>query len=200
MKAEFKSNGWEDFRQRYSGTYGWFEREDKPPILVRVGHVDVESMVFEDDKGIKYTAHSDKGNVFSFIPVIRGMYKCQGEITYVQRIPARMYKRGVCEDNTSMMSIYTGSMPVTFASILDMVNTSIEYELHKLKGMLTSKQDVDNILLSRQFSIKRNDVYLYDNLIGSITSPNTIMLNSPLFTQEITDIFNANKIDMDVQS
>lgn len=194
MKAEFKSSEWRDFTQRYHNTYGWFEREGKPSLLVNVAEVNEERMVFIDKQGMKYTALADKGNIFSFIPVIRGMYKCKGEVTYILRTAARQYKRGICQDNTSIVSLYQGSQFLDFKIIEDMLNTNVQEDIAKFKGGLR-----DNVLLSNQFSIVGGQVYLYNDVIGKIAKEH-VELTSPLFMQEITDIFRANNIDMEVVS
>lgn len=189
MKVEFTSYGTRDFVQRYAETYGWLERNGKPNLLVKLLKITDSFLNFTDETGFEYTALSDRGNWFTFIPVVKGSYLYKDTIVVVQRIPARQWRRGICEENTSIKTIEGVSLDTNFevlkAIFSPVQNTTIETFKHTLEG--------DRVLFNPQFSIYKNRFYVYDNVIGTYES-GKVMLNNDLFQQEITDIFNSHNI------
>lgn len=164
----------DDFSSRYSGTWCWYVDGDKR-MLVRITHVGNERVTFEDIEGWKYSANVDSGVLFEFSQVPSGWYvnKKLGPILFVRR-PARQWKRGICDQNTSCYSI----------------NTNGGLRLSEITGdslsSLENAGKTDISVLSKWFCVHRSILYCLDTVIG-VKENNKIILSEPRFRQELTD-------------
>lgn len=197
MKEEFKQDGWKDFAQRYGGTFGWFLTEKNERLLVQLLTVDEEKLCFTAKYGMKYFAHPDKGNVFEFIPVTKGVYQVGEYVMYVCRKPARQWKRGLCYDNTFIYNMAMGdTLHVDFANIEAIYggNTGVVLEKFK-KDMSPMYVALDNI-----FSIVGNNFMLYNNCIGTFSrAKSSVILSNPMFKQEVQDLFRSLSMEVFVE-
>lgn len=178
MKEEFVEEHWKDFQQRYQGTFGWFEKSAGNQVLVSLVKITPEALSFNDKAGFKYTAHPDKGNIFTFLPVEKGVYLTEEHgVVYVSRIPQRQWKRGICIDNTSIHSLTTSQQCEVSFSLLESIFNQTPM-LHVTEN---------NRVFDRVFSTTRNKLFVYNKEIGSmdITS---IVLQDRLFLQEVNDM------------
>jgi len=187
MREEYKSEEWADFRQRYEGTYGWYEREEgKSPLLVRLDVVRENSLSFVDASGFIYTAIPDKGNNFQFIPVERGVYNLNNDVVFCQRIPARQWRRGMCQANTAFVSM-TGTQKYTGPSfpLLEQIFNPKPGAKTVLDNFMKSFEGI--AALNHTFSIIKNNVHCFNIVIGSYTK-GQILLDDKLFCQELNDL------------
>ncbi len=197
MKEEFKSDGWRDFAQRYQGTFGFYERENKARLLVQLVKVSETQLTFTDKTGLKYFANPDKGNVFSFIPVERGCYNYGADVVTCKRVPARQWKRGLCPENTNISSLREKrSLPVDFTTLEIMFPVEegrSSTQLANFKAYLAGNVAFDNM-----FSLVENKLYLYDNLIGTY-GMRTFTLTNHLFKQEVNDLVTRHQLPITVE-
>lgn len=194
MKVEFTSEGYRDFSQRYSGTFGWLERKDKNPVLVQLQNVNSDELTFIDANRIEYFARSDRDNWFSFIPVKKGSYLYKDGIVVVQRRPARQWKRGICEDNTTITTLGDKQpLSVTFDILSNIFSPQYNYTVEKFRSF----KGGDLVLFNNQFSIYNNVMYLYDIPIGQYKE-GKLVLESDVFQQEVKDVFMLNRVDVEV--
>lgn len=196
MIEEFKSDGWRDFSQRYIGTFGWFEKQNGEKLLVKLMSCNDSSLVFSDEKKMEYYAMPDSGNKFHFLPTLRGAYQYGDTVLVVERIPNRQWKRGVCADNTRIYDLETGrSLALTFE------NLSAIYGPKDDKVLLQwCKSGKGNVCLNNVFSIVRDTVYVYTNIIGYYSRiKQQVSLGSDMFKQELEDVFTRLKVDVLVE-
>jgi hypothetical protein len=194
MIEEFKSDTLADFRQRYQGCYGWFEKSPEQRILVVLDSVDF-ALKFRDKTGMVFSANPDKGNKFSFLPVEKGVHWAGGRVVLCNRIPARQYRRGICADNTSIYQLTTTH---TLHPSFDLLETIFgEDENQSIDEFRTAYKG--NVVLDKMFSIVDNRVYLYAHLLGVYTpEKQAITLNQTIFFQEIYDTVTRNKLDLEI--
>jgi hypothetical protein len=193
MLEVFKSNGWNDFRQRYSNTYGWYNHEGKK-VMVHVDEVFEDEVHFSDKNGVKYNAIADKGVTFEFLPVQRGVYNyVNDDLLYVSRKPARMWKRGIAMDNTNFYSFRKGAVRPDFSMLETVFGTPAT---NPITDWVKGKRN--NVALSPQFSVYDNKVFLYDQKIG-VYKTGVITLDTNLFSQEITDLIRKNDLAYTVE-
>ena len=161
MKEEFTREHWKDFAQRYQGVFGWFETEKKEQLLVRLTKVDENTLTFSDRNKIVYSARADKGNVFTFLPVEKGVYNSKnGDVLFVFRIPMKQYRRGVCPDNTGIRSLISNDAINVDFDTLDAI-----YNTDQTKPVLQwCKTRKGNIAFNNLFSLANDRLYLYQNL------------------------------------
>lgn len=185
MIEEFKSNGWKDFQQRYQGVYGWFEKEDKSQLLVKLTVVTENELVFTDKNKLRFSAIADQGNKFSFLPVVRGLYNTERGVVYVSRIPAKQYRRGICQDNTSILDVATGApLDVGFNMLEGIYGYSQQPAITSFKRLGGGNAALDNT-----FAVVDNSVYVYNVKIGVYDAPKAkFILSNKLFQQEMTDV------------
>lgn len=192
MKEEFKSDHWKDFSQRYQGTYGWYEREDKGKLLVYLAKVDEDNLTFQDESGFKYYARPDKDNYFTFIPVERGCYNFEtNEVVVVRRHPARQWKRGLCSENTIIQRLSDNQNLGVGFKVLDSIftpkpNTALErFKAHR---------DC-NVAFDRTLAHVNGKLYIYNNVIGEYKTGG-FHLSNALFKQEVEDVVKRNNLNI----
>ena len=163
MKEEFKQSGWNDFKQRYQGTYGWYEKENGTRMLSFLAAVHETELVFLDEMGCKFKANPDKGNVFTFLPIERGCYNYgETDVIISRRVPQRMWKRGICQDNTYILSLarreaVAVDFPVLREMFIEKPNERLEEFKHSLEG---------NLVFNKMFALVNYNLYLYENIPG----------------------------------
>lgn len=182
MREEFTSGGARDFQQRYQGTYGWYSNEGKR-LLVSLDHVGNGVVVFTGPNKEKYSANADQGIGFEFLPVERGLHNVDDDMFYMQRKVAKMYKRGICPENTQLYSFsmrdYMRIQHNTLEKVF--VPPKVEVEVARwAEGKRT------NVAFSNQFGVYDNKVYLYNQEIGTVDKKKFTV--QKLFAQEIKDI------------
>lgn len=184
MKEEFKSDFWNDFKQRYQGTYGWFEKANQSKLLVYLRSVEEDRLSFQDKDGFKFTANADQGNTFTFLPVVRGCFNYGPDgVVVTRRNPARMWKRGMCDENTSIFSLDTQrSVGVNFTTLEEIFGDKPNTALARFKQTYTGNVAIDPV-----FSVVGDGLYLYENRIGDYAN-REFTLTSDLFQQEINDL------------
>lgn len=186
-----------DFKQRYQGVLGWYiPEEGKSKLLVRVTSVNNERVTFSDKNGGSYHAYVDAGVRFEFLPIVKEWKNTPKSCYFLSRVPARQYKRGICEDNTSIISFnmttgkyteeqeYKGWYEYIYG--IYSYNRTIKEDL---KDFLDGKRECT--ALSKHFAIGNGHVLLYNTIIGSYSGTN-ITLKTDLFLQELTDLCNRN--------
>jgi len=195
MIEEFKNHGWKDFQQRYTGTFGWFKKEDGSQVLVNVGVCDGTTLVFNDASKMPYYAKADSGNEFTFIPTVKGAYQYKDTVLVVLRIPARQYKRGICRENTQLYDLVrrTNLTPgfETLAAIFGPKDNSVLLQWCKDRNGV--------VCLDGVFSIVNDVVYIYNEPIGAyIMGKKMVTLHNDIFRQELVDVFTRLKVDVGV--
>ena len=195
MKAEYTREGWRDFNQRYSDTFGWFEGSNGP-VLVRLDSVSETTLRFSDSNGMGYTANVDRGNTFSFIPVIKGCYMYNGDVVVVERKPARQWKRGICVDNTTIRNLNGDHYDVDFPILRELFSGNPDNSVARYK-----QEGILPVLLDNQFSVGKGlGIYLYTSLIGELDPVNKIViLEEELFKQEMQDLVNRHALGWEVK-
>lgn len=176
---EFTSNGWRDFSQRYLGVFGYFK-----DMLVQVSDVTEDTTSFINVNNIKYYANADTGVVFKFIPVTKKLFFFDGKLLLAQRVPARQYKRGIYQQNTSVRGVPYGEQ--------------YEVSFEMLEAYNNNKIANSNVhILNDMFALYGSSIYLYNQRIGGVID-DTIYLDTPLFRQEVVDALRANNLPMGV--
>jgi len=187
MIEEFKSEGWRDFSQRYKDTYGWYLTDTGRKVLVQLVDVNDTTLKFAGKEGQTYTAIADKGNCFEFLPLERAVHNTPTHVYYCSRVPARQWRRGVHQANTSITNLlgggWAGGEKLSF-DLLEQIfqeNNPTDYIQSFLSG------DRVGLALNSMFAMGKNRVYLYNRVIGEYKN-RSITLSNHLFSQEINDL------------
>lgn len=194
MREEFTRNGAGDFSRRYQGTYGYFLSGEGKKVMVQVDQVGEEQVHFTDKNKNPYTANADRGNVFEFIPVERGLYDCAADMIYVDRRPARQWKRGICNENTYLYSFSSGDNVSVVFNRLEAVFGGDKS--NNLQDWLNKKRT--GVAFNRQFGVWNGLLYLYNRVIGKIVKD--VFKVDPIFVQEMKDIVRDLELKFKVEA
>ena len=185
------SNNLADFKQRYSGVFGWL-CVDGQRSLVYISNVNSKYVTFTDSEGGQYFANIDAGVEFDFAPVMRGWYNTPIGVFYMSRVPARQWKRGVCADNTF---IAPAQHPDYHRSGVDWNKAA--FSILSVVQPFPSADD-KCLAYSKHFANINGRLYLYTQRIGEVFN-NKVKLASPLFRQEFLDMCRRNQLTLEVE-
>lgn len=191
MREEFRSDTLSDFSKRYEGTFGWYEKESGDKVLVKLEAVREYCLTFIDELGMLYEALPDVGNTFEFLPVERGVYNTSKGVVFLQRIPNRMWKRGLCSENTSFQLLKEGGVFAIEGSFL-IIEECFKQEQFTPPVDSSSTHSYEGAW-DRMFSLVGVTLFLYNRIIGSLNG-NVLTLNSPLFKQELQDLVRQKNL------
>ncbi len=121
MYDTLTSKNYEDFRQRYQGSYGWLSVEGQPERIVYISKVSASKVMFNTITDRDFFAFVDQDVRFKFLPIRRGWYKGHtNRPVLLTRIPARQYCRGISAANTtcSTMSFDNRLLPCALSGEL----------------------------------------------------------------------------------
>ena len=189
------SDNWRDWVSRYVNTFGFFLNKNDgstKPILVYVSAVNEQEATFTDSRGKSYSAYTDSGLMFKFIPVNRGFFRCnQGHLYYMERRPTRQWKRGICTANTRISRVFGATFKDISAHSYFGVLENIFVDPVPFKE---SRDNVD-IRMSKQFAVSDGHVFFYRQYIGHYMQ-GSIELTQPVLEQEMIEL--ASKFDIKV--
>lgn len=182
MKATLTSDNYRDFNQRYAQSYGYFIKSNGERLPVYMTDVNESAAYFQNLDGVEFSANCNSGVEFEFTQIARRIWLgFDGNLYCTSRVPRRQWQRGISNGNTSCYKL-TKKGPVG----IDIT--------HNVMKNLMFNQGVNvignNILLSEQFAICGEIVYLYTMCIGSYKPENkAIILDEKykMFMQEISD-------------
>lgn len=187
MRDSYTSENHRDFNARYAHTYGWLIQGDKRS-LVFMEEGDEERFTFTTGGLQRYTAYIDGGAVFEFIPIKMGWFNASdGRIIFLERHPARQWKRGICGDNTWAYSYASwggiGAERVTYELLKSIfVDAPVITNLDIIAKTI-SKQPV---ALSQHFALANGNVFFYKTSVGAFNN-GQIKLTNTIMQQELSD-------------
>lgn len=186
----------DDFRQRYKHNYGFLTTENgRRLVYIREVSADRVSFVTQDN-GDVYYAHAGAGIEFDFIPIVRGWYHTLEQAIFLTRVPARQYHRGISQNNTVVQAGGYGMLfpsELSLALLKELFEEPITYTLQNFLD-----QTVFYFILSKAFCICYNDVYFFNQRVGTYQN-RTITLSSPLVQQEINDVIQRRNLALTVK-
>lgn len=195
MKDTLTSQNFQDFRQRYRGTFGLYSPSEDRKILVRLTEVDSDQVIFEDARGGSYNVRANSGIPFDFFSVERQLYNNNGAVLYVHRKPARQWQRGISDANTTITNLVTGSnVSVNFLNIQSLFDASSKYRT-AVEQLVAGK--VKNAALSKRFAVVEGKLYMFDTPIGRYE--NGVATVEELYSQEFTDLVKRNNYEITIK-
>lgn len=178
-----------DFRQRYSGSYGWLHNT-KEKRLVFISEVGESEVKFQDEKGFTFQVAADSPVDFEFTQVFTGWFAGDKRPTLAMRVPARQYCRGISTQNTRF---YHGTS--------DGIR-NIAFSFNEIYNCLTKREakiyNKEQMVLSKNFAVDSNTVFARNIMIGSYNG-GTIKLVAQAFHQELVDVIRRNGLDIKVE-
>lgn len=166
------SNNWKDVKKYFEGTYIVCPEYDPKKILM-VEHVEPVGMKVSDvDKVTGYIDWSENTyNIHSPLATRRAWFQHQSAAYLMQRIPARMWRKGICDQNTTCRTITTdGNVTNGILGVSLAQSFLLSEELEQLPKELDG---YSSIALNKRFVLhnKSNRLYLYHCPVGTISIP-----------------------------
>jgi len=199
MKDSLTSINHHDFRARYQGTYGYYIDSDTNKRLpVYVANCNQYRVTFSDITGRELHVNVNSGIDFEFVPVDRGFFQVLKDVFYLERIPARQWKRGICPENTRAYAL-GDRLRITAVNYLEVITNMIPLACES--GWELSKTGYP-AALSKHFAISAaNVLYFYYKEIGTVDhKKNSIKLHNDLLLQEVSDLFRRSSMDVRVST
>lgn len=190
-----------DFKQRYQGVVGFLRPKDKAPTLVFVYNVSSSRVTFKDQNNHEYYANVDSGVEFEFIPTQRAWYNTSKGTFYLQRVPARQWRRGICPDNTAFQQLYDDMMGLSEedwknVAFLVMGNT-VSYK-EGVINYLNGQQRT--CALSKHFAMGPSRVYFCNLFVGQRDGSKIILKEEyGMLYQELSDVCKRNNYAITVE-
>ena len=198
MIEEFKSASWNDFNQRYKGTFGWFLTETGSKRLVQLKEISSRTATFIDKSGREYTANSDRGNCFEFLPIERALYNYKDAVYYCSRKTERQWRRGICFGNTNVRVL--SGFPVDGSELsFYLVDCMFNGDNYSEPIRRFKSGNLKNVALSSMFALIKNKIYLFDRDIGVYKElEKELILANKLFHQEVSDVLRDCNLNLKV--
>lgn len=188
MLDTFNSSNHRDFGPRYANTFGWLvDEKSGTKKLIQITEVQTDRVFFKTNTSQVYHANLDSSVVFEFIQVKQGWFNStDGESYLLSRSPARQWKRGISNSNT------------TVQRLRDSCGLDVSY---KLLDQLKWEEDGYNQAegaISKHFAIcPAGSFYFYSQIIGKVKEK-TITLYTRLVHQELTDLIRRKNLSFEV--
>jgi hypothetical protein len=189
MIDTLRSDNAGDFSQRYVDTYGWLYLNGKK-TLVYIADCGRGRATFTMGDTPTFHVNVDSGLEFEFIQVDRGWFNTtDGKLYFLQRHPARQFKRGISASNTVVRDFRLNPVSLTYSLLASVFDPTFNY---------WNKKDLDtNGALSKHFAVINGSIMFYTEFIGKYAD-GVVTLTSTLFQQEFQDLLRRKNIDVKV--
>lgn len=182
-------NTWRDIQRYYEGTYVKFREFGETLFWIQRVREDAITGKSEDGEEFILHLHSDAPYVIDYILPHKAVFQ-KGEHVYaLQRIPARQYKRGLCNDNTQIVNMLTQEKQnFGFPLLKAFVNKQSYPSLDEaIWGKSTTRRAV---ALSSRMWFNRQSGGLYADVmaIGHANRETRVLTINPLFREETKDL------------
>lgn len=194
-----------DFKQRYQGVIGWLRHKELPPRAVYVHHVSSTKVTFRDEQDNEFYSNVDSGVEFEFIPTQRAWYNTKDGLYYVQRIPARMWKRGICTENTMFrMGDKRGMIPLPLGADWRQVAFSVMSRCLSNEEAIAAflARKTETVALNKVFAVLGESLFFFDLHVGKVVKDkNLLRLNQSfsMLEQELRDTIKRNNYPFTVE-
>jgi len=187
----------EEFSRRYQGTYGFLTSDSGKKQIVTVAEV---GSVYTEVHGIDrtpYRLNNDTGCTLEFTQVPSQWFQPDDDhIVYVCRRPERMWKRGICPDNTNMFVPNKGKL-----EMISVKADRVSQIFHPDKDV-EAFDDITKIkcgLWSRLIAWADTTVFVKDVPVGTVDHERKlVMLDKVQFQQEVRDALVRSNSDYSV--
>ena len=193
MKERFTSAGAEDFRRRYENTFGWILLRNERQFA-EIKEVSEFEVKFSLGGNVNFYISADAPIDFEFAPLNRAWYNTpeKNKIYYVERLPARQWKRGICNTNTRIVNSLLAEEDISYDVLKSIYDPVTPYP----KGTLNNATAV---ALSPHFAISAGNIFFYQDQIGVYDYAGVITLDNDLVLQELSDLILERDLNIKVR-
>lgn len=198
MFEKFTSGNWENFRQRYEGTYGFYRDEKGKRTLAQIESVSDREVVFSlpNVEGYRLKADTERDIGFEFLPPKSAFHNTDIGAMLVSRIAARQFQRGLSQRNVQI-TLFKG-LPYNQAIDFNTLTRIFEKSLDPKSALPAFEAGTTvSLAVSPQICLDAGcgKVYVLTEPVGSWQRNgklyNVKLNDKNLFRTEITDAFKA---------
>jgi len=190
---------WRDIQKYYQGTFVKFKEFGE--VLHFINRVDPAGIVGTDADKEEFIVHlhDDQPYSFEYILPYKAVFQHGGDAYLLQRIPARQYKRGLCQENTSITKVASGERQSVNWALLGSFTTKQRYLT--LNEAIFGKGKQRTVALNRRMSYSKTYNYLYvDCKVIAIVDPDkkAIACNK-LFLDELRELIAQDPFNITIK-
>lgn len=194
----FTTSSAQDIDKYFRGSYVKFKEFDDRLFLIKDVSGRTVTGVDQDDQEFTLYLSNQHPYEVDYILPNRAVFQYKDKAVMLQRIPARQYKRGLCSDNTQILSLETGErLPVSFA-VLKAFVTKQQYftfaEAIRRKGK--AKSFALNSRMSYFYS--SNSIHVDAQPIGHYSKESKKLFIHPLFVEDVRSQLKDNNETIEV--
>jgi hypothetical protein len=196
MLQSLRNNTPRDFRARYNGTYGFYNKGD---VRTLVFFTDVNDyyVSWQDQDGAEYRSTWDSDLTFQFLAPQRKVFIHRGSVMYMCRIPARQWQRGIALGNTRLMKLVNRQLStLSFQKLISAFSTDVNRNTVSVGAFL--KGIVTEACVNDLFAFTEDRVWLYNQCIGTIlkTANGWLANVSELYVEEFSTAVKPYPIEV----
>lgn len=187
-----------DIQRYFSGTFvkfsGFGDR------LFYINEVNKDAIHGKDDDGHDFilSLHEEAPFEMDYVLPNRAVYQLGKTVAMLQRIPARQYKRGVCDDNTKLFRPGNGErMDLTLANLKKFVNKPSYRTLRQ--ALYGKSADIEIAITPRFWFRKRDQTLFLDTVPVALFQRDTRKIQtSKLFKQDVANLVSIDPFEVEI--
>lgn len=194
----FTSSSYQDIEKYFMGTYVKFKEFGDRLFKITDGNPNHLTGVDQNDEEFELLLNDDHPYEVDYVLPSRAVFQYKDRACLLQRVPARQYKRGLCDQNVRVVDVDIGESRQINFTILTAFVTKQKYftftEAFKRKGKLKSYA-----LNSRMSYTYSSSVLRIDTMnIGHYNSVDKKIHVHPLFIFDIKEQLSQNNESFEV--
>ena len=181
---------WRDIERYFSGTFVKFrEHGDRLFYIERVRETEITGTCEGDDPFVVYL-HNDHPYELDYVLPRKAVFQYKLAALILQRMPARQYRRGLCDDNTRITKVTGGDrLPLSFGLLSTFVTKQNYFSPQDaLFGKTGSKR---SLALSNRMSFDKHTQRLLIDMtpVAQLDRDRGVLQANGLFADEIKTVF-----------
>lgn len=182
---EFTSTVWRDIEKYFRHTYVKFDEYGDKLFYITEVSPEYVSGLDEEKTNFQLFLSDASPYTVNYILPHKAVFQYKDSVYSLQRIPARQYKRGLCEDNTQIVNVATGQkQELTFDILKAFVNKP---QYSSFSAAFNTKIKTKAVALNSRMSFMRTGAILVDSTQVAKYDYTTkkISINHKIFLPEI---------------
>lgn len=190
---------WRDIERYFNGTFVKFrEHGDRLFYIERVRETEITGTCEGDEPFIVYL-HNDQPYELDYVLPRKAVFQYKQDAVLLQRMPARQYRRGLCEDNVRITRVTGGDrLSLGFPLLSAFVTKQTYYDpAEALFGKTGSKR---SLALSNRLSFDKHTARLLIDMtpIAQLDRDRGVLQANGLFADEIKTVFNKPIANLEI--
>jgi hypothetical protein len=192
------SSNWEDIRRYFSDTYVKFKEYGDRLFFIQ--HVDPSVISGYDEDEVRFDLYlsDSKPYTLDYILPSKATFQYKNQAYMLHRIPARQYRRGLCQDNTNIIRLHDGQkMPIDF----DILKAFVNKPVYSTLGQALKATKGTHTISSRMwYNTANNQLFLDLKRVGIYDKANETLMLSPVLHEDVAKLMSSSNENIKVVS